>query len=86
MQLVMLSCRGCLSVGVIPTDAHLPGQAIDMTGNPDGQYELSVTFDPTIMLLETNDGDNTACVLLQISVVNRTVQTLGACGTSGTTL
>jgi hypothetical protein len=62
---------------------RLPGQAIDMTGNPAGQYELSVTFDPDNHLLETNDGDNTACVLLQISVVNRTVQTLGACGTSG---
>jgi Lysyl oxidase len=63
---------------------HLPGQAIDMTGNPAGQYELTVTFDPENHLIETNDGDNTACVLLQISVVNRTVQTLGPCGTSGT--
>jgi Lysyl oxidase len=61
---------------------HLPGQAIDLTGNSDGKYELTVTFDPENLIKETNDGDNTACVLLQISVVNRTVQTLGACGTS----
>jgi hypothetical protein len=63
--------------------AHLAGQAIDLTGNPDGQYELTVTFDPANRLLETNDADNTACVLLSISVVNRTVQTLGACGATG---
>ena len=31
---------------------HLPGQAMDMTGNPDAQYELSVTFDPDNHLLE----------------------------------
>jgi len=62
---------------------QLAGQAIDLTGNPDGQYELTVAFDPDNRLLETNDADNTACVLLSISVVNRTVQTLGACGTTG---
>ena len=61
----------------------LAGQAIDLTGNPDGQYELTVSFDPENRIIETSDDDNTACVLLQISVVNRTVQTLGACGTSG---
>jgi len=63
---------------------HLAGQAIDLTGNPDGKYELMVAFDPENRLLETNDGDNTACVLLQIGVATRTVQTLGACGTTGT--
>ena len=62
---------------------HLAGQAIDLTGKPDGQYELSVAFDPENRLIETNNEDNTGCVRLQISVVNRTVQTLGACGTSG---
>ena len=65
--------------------SHLAGQAIDLTGNPDGQYELTVAFDPANHLHETSDGDNTACVLLSISVTNRTVQTLGACGaTTGT--
>jgi Lysyl oxidase len=61
---------------------HLAGQAIDLTGNPDGKYELSVIFDPENRIIETNDGDNTACVLLQIGVASRTVQTLGACGMS----
>jgi lysyl oxidase len=59
---------------------YLEGQAIDLTGNPDGLYELTVTFDPENRLLETNDADNSACLLLSISVVNRTVQTVGACG------
>lgn len=59
---------------------HLAGQAIDLTGNSDGLYELTVAFDPAGQLLETNDTDNTACVLIQIGVTNRTVQTLGACG------
>jgi hypothetical protein len=66
--------------------AHLPGQAIDLTGNPGGQYELTVAFDPANRIRETNDSDNAACVLLQISVVNRTVQTLGACGSTGSTV
>jgi hypothetical protein len=60
--------------------SHLAGQAIDLTGNPDGQYELIVAFDPANRLREISESDNTACVLLSISVVNRTVQTLGACG------
>jgi Lysyl oxidase len=55
--------------------ALLSGQAIDLTGNPDG-----VNFDPSSRILETNDADNTACVLLRIGVVAKTVQTLGACG------
>jgi len=66
--------------------SYLAGQAIDLTGNPDGQYELTVAFDPANRILETNDTDNTACVLLSISVVNRTVQTLGACGGTGGTV
>jgi len=60
--------------------AHLAGQAIDLTGNPDGLYELTVDFDPANRLLETNDTDNRACLLLRIGVAARTVQTVGACG------
>ena len=60
--------------------AQLAGQAIDLTGNPDGLYELMVTFDPANHILETNDTDNAACVLLQIGVAAKTVQTLGGCG------
>lgn len=60
--------------------AHLAGQSIDLTGNPDGLYALTIQFDPSERILETNDSDNTACVLVQIGVAARTVQSLGACG------
>jgi hypothetical protein len=63
--------------------ANLAGQAIELTGNPDGLYELTVAFDPANHLEEISDADNTACVLLQISVTNRTVQNMGGCGTTG---
>lgn len=63
--------------------AHLSGQSIDLTGNPNGLYELTLSFDPDGRLLELSDADNTSCVLLQISVTNRTVQNVGGCGTTG---
>jgi hypothetical protein len=70
-----------MSVGWADTyAAHLAGQAIDLTGNPDGLYELTVDFDPSNRLREANDNDNTACVLVQIGVAAKTVQTVGACG------
>lgn len=59
---------------------QLPGQAIDLTGNPDGFYELTVDIDPRNHLIESDDSDNTACVLVQIGVSARTVQTVGGCG------
>jgi hypothetical protein len=62
--------------------AHLPGQAIDLTGNPDGLYELTVDIDPANRIREANDNDNTACVLVKIGVAAKTVQTVGACGTA----
>jgi hypothetical protein len=62
--------------------AQLAGQAIDLTGNPDGLYELTVDIDPANRLRESNDSDNTACVLVQIGVAAKTVQTVGACGMS----
>jgi hypothetical protein len=61
---------------------HLPDQEIDLTGNPDGLYELTVEFDPEDKILETNDDDNKACVRLQINVAAATVQSVGACGSS----
>ena len=63
--------------------AHLAGQAIDLTGNPDGIYELTATFDPANRILETSDEDNSACVRLQIGVAAHTVQQVGACGVAG---
>jgi hypothetical protein len=59
---------------------YLAGQAIDLTGNPDGLYELTVEFDPANRILETDDGDNSSCVLVRLGVAAKTVETLGACG------
>jgi hypothetical protein len=66
--------------------AYLAGQSIDLTGLPDGVYELTVEFDPANQLHESSDSDNSACSLLDISVTNLTVQNVGACGSSGGTL
>jgi hypothetical protein len=60
--------------------ANLAGQSIDLTGYDDGLYELTIEFDPSNRLLETNDNDNKACLLLRIGIAARTVQTVGACG------
>ncbi|MFN2489117.1 MAG: lysyl oxidase family protein [Actinomycetota bacterium] len=45
----------------------LPGQEIDITGLPDGQYWLVSTADPKNRLRETNDGNNTAKLKIQIT-------------------
>lgn len=57
----------------------LAGQSFDLTGNPDGDYDLIIEVDPQQRLVEANDVDNTSCVRLRIGVSNRTVQVLGAC-------
>jgi hypothetical protein len=46
----------------------LPGQAIDVTGLPEGDYKLSIVIDPKNAIIETNDGDNVSCVLLHLKV------------------
>jgi hypothetical protein len=62
----------------------LEGQSISLAGSPDGDYDLIIDYDPRKRIVETNDGDNSVCARLRISVTNRTVQTLGQCGTSPT--
>lgn len=37
---------------------YLPGQWIDVTGKPNGEYCLVTTADPANQILESNDGDN----------------------------
>ena len=80
-----LDQRQGMSVGWSDTyGAHLDGQSVDLAGFEDGLYELTVEFDPSNKILETNDNDNKACVLLEIGIAARTVLTRGACGsTSG---
>lgn len=70
-----------MSVGWGDTYAYyLGGQSIDFTGNPSGDYKLSIEIDPKRQLLETSDGDNISCVLLRINVSRSTVTVLNSDG------
>lgn len=60
--------------------ASLPGQEIDFTGAADGIYQLRIEVDPTGDLIESNEGDNESCVLLQITKPS-TVRVLDSSGT-----
>ena len=60
--------KGCPSVGETGTSYQLPGQGIDVTGLPEGDYKLSIVIDPKNQIIETNDGDNVSCVLLHLNV------------------
>jgi hypothetical protein len=59
---------------------QLAGQLVDFTGNPSGDYKLTIEIDPKKRLIETNDGDNISCVLLRINAVNATVTVLDSSG------
>jgi hypothetical protein len=61
----------------------LAGQDIDITGLDDGDYTLTIEVDPKSHLRESNDDDNTSCILLRISVTNQTVQVLNDTDCSG---
>jgi hypothetical protein len=56
--------------------SELPGQSVDLTRLKDGDYRLIIEADPKNRLIETNDNDNTSCVLLHISVTAQTVSVL----------
>jgi hypothetical protein len=58
----------------------LAGQAIDITGDPEGDYDLAIQTDPGSRLLEISESDNTSCVRLRINSAAKTFQPLGFCG------
>jgi hypothetical protein len=58
----------------------LPGQSFDITGDPEGDYDLWIEADPGEQFFESNENDNVSCVRLHIDPTARTVQTLGTCG------
>ena len=64
----------------------LPGQSFDLTGSPSGDYDLITEIDPRQRLLETNEGDNFACVRVHIDVANRKIDRLGDCTQGGVTI
>ena len=53
--------------------AFLPGQEIDITGLADGTYELEVTADPDDVILESDENNNRASILIELSVTNPSV-------------
>ena len=58
-----------LSVGWVDTyRAALEGQALDITGLPDGRYELRKAVNPSGHILESNYDNNETAVVLQITV------------------
>jgi len=58
----------------------LDGQEIDITGDPEGDYDLIIETDPSNQLLEANNGDNLSCVRLHINASAGTFQPIGVCG------
>ncbi len=65
--------------------SYLAGQEIDITNLPVGDYSLTIEVDPNNRLLETNENNNTSCVLLHINVASQSVAVLddSGCGGSG---
>lgn len=47
--------------------AQLPGQHLDVTDLPDGDYVLSTTLDPDGLLYEADTENNTAVVVIRIA-------------------
>ena len=45
---------------------YLAGQEINITGLPNGDYNLTIEVDPKNLILETNDSDNTSTVLIRL--------------------
>ena len=56
--------------------SDLPGQSIALSKLKDGNYRLIIEADPKNRILETDDDNNSACVLLNISVTAQTVDVL----------
>ena len=70
-----------MSVGWADTYGYtLAGQSVNFTGNPSGDYCLTIRIDPNERLLETDDSDNVASSLLRVDVERSTITVLSASG------
>lgn len=58
----------------------LPGQSFDFTGNPSGDYEITIEVDPLKRLLEGSDADNVSCTRVRVDVSSLSAVVLGSCG------
>ena len=68
-----------MSVGWADTySSFLEGQSVDITGNPSGDYCLTIQIDPKGRLLETDESDNTVSSLLRIDVEQGRVTVLNS--------
>ena len=63
--------------------AHLAGQEIDFTDNPDGMYQLKIEIDPNKVMIESNKNDNLSCALISIKKPS-TVTVLDSSGSCST--
>jgi hypothetical protein len=63
--------------------AHLAGQELDFTGQPDGLYQLKIEIDPKKVLIESDKNDNVSCALISIKNPS-TVTVLDASGSCST--
>ena len=63
--------------------AHLAGQEIDFTDNPDGIYQLKIEIDPKKVIIESDENDNVSCVLSSITKPS-TVTVLDSSGSCST--
>jgi hypothetical protein len=62
---------------------QLAGQSIDVTGLPDGDYQLIVDIDPNNHLLEMSDNDNESCIVVRLRLSVGSAQIVGGCGSGG---
>ena len=69
-----------MSVGWADPGRSLAGQSVDFTGNPTGDYCLSIVIDPKSRLVESNEGDNVSSTLLHVDVERASVTVLSSTG------
>lgn len=70
-----------MSVGWADTyGSTLAGQSVDFTGNPSGDYCLTILVDPKGRVLESSENDNVATALLRVDVERSTVTVLSSAG------
>lgn len=70
-----------MSVGWADTYGYnLTGQSVDFTGNPSGDYCLTIMIDPKARLLESNEADNVSSTLLRVDAERSTVTVLDSTG------
>ncbi len=63
--------------------ASLPGQSINLSDWPDGDYKLSIVVDPKQHIVETDETDNSSCLLIHIDMAALTAAPVGGGSCAG---